>query len=169
MALREALAAQAFRELGVIASMAQARAGARDAIASQAVTLKTLLSEQRLTGITIGVNTKAWHDLRLAVEQAEAQLFDMILELESINRILGTDITNPLEQAEQAWIDANRALQVPDLGELEKARAELGVKESAAALERSRFDVALVELGFLKDTDVINQSQYVAALRELLK
>jgi hypothetical protein len=166
--LVELNAQQAQLELRRITAAAQARTSVRDSLGQQAIELKGLNSEQRLVAILFGRNTAEWHELQLAINNARARLFDMVLELESINRALGTDITNPLEQAEIQWIEASRKLQIPDLGDLERARAELEKNQADANLERARFDVALFDLKFLTETDQLGTGGYISALQGLL-
>ena len=166
--LKELLAQQAQLELRRLTAQARAEAGVRNAIGQQQVVLKSLISEQRLTARLIGRNSTEWHELQIRIEEARATLFDLVLELESINRLLGIDITNPLEEAEAAYVDAMRALQIPDLGEIEKARAELDANRAAANLERARFDEALFDLNFLVETGQLSTSGYISALQELL-
>ena len=170
--LREISAQQAQLELRTIIAAARARASARDALTQQGIALGALIAEQRLVGRIIGINSAEWHDLGFAIKSATAQLLDMVLELESLNRILGGDLTNPLTQAENAFIDASRALQLVNQsgeGELERARAELAKNQSEAGLERARFDVALFDLKFLVETDQLGTGGYISALRALLE
>ena len=170
--LRETAAQQAQLELRRTIAAARSRASVRDALEGQGIALGALVAEQRLVAKIIGRNSVEWFDLGAAIKNAQAQLFDMVLELEGINRLLGTDLTNPLEQAEAKFIEAARALQLVnqlDGGELEVARAELAKQQSEAGLERARFNVALFELKFLVDTGELGTGGYISALQALLE
>lgn len=170
--LRELAAQQAQLELRTIVAAAKARAGTRDSLEQQGIALGALVAEQRLVAKLIGKNTLEWFDLEGAIKSATAQLFDMVLELESINRALGGDLTNPLQQAENEFIEAARALQLVNQtggGELEKARAQLEKEQAEIGLERARFDVALFDLKFLSETGALGTGGYISALQALLE
>ncbi len=169
--LRETAAQQAQLELRKTIAAARARASTRDALEEQGIALGALVAEQRLVAKIIGRNSEEWFNLERAVKDARSQLFDMVLELEAINRVLGTDITNPLAQAEAAFVEASRQLQLINQeggGELEQARGQLEVDQAEASLERARFDVALFKLKFLTETGELGTGGYIRALRELL-
>lgn len=169
--LRETAAQQAQLELRRTIAAAKSRASVRDSLTQQGLALGGLVAEQRLVAKIIGRNSVEWFELGIAIKNAQSQLFDMVLELEGINRLLGTDLTNPLEQAEAAFIEASRALQLVNQeggGELEVARAELAKQQSEAGLERARFNVALFDLKFLTETGQLGTAGYISALQALL-
>jgi hypothetical protein len=166
--LRELSAQQAQLELRTTIAAARARGSVRNSMQQQTIILAGLVAEQRLVVRLIGKNSLEWHQLALQINQTKARLLDMVLELEAINRALGTDLTNPLEQAENAFIEASRKLQLPDLKGLEKARAELDKENAANALERARFSTALFDLKFLSETGQLGTGAYLSALQALL-
>lgn len=170
--LDEAAAQGAQLELRKITAAAKARAGARDALELQGVSLGALVAEQRLVARIMGNNSVEWHDLQTAIKSAQAQLLDMVLELEAINRTLGGDLTNPLTQAENAFIEMSRRLQLVNQeggGELEVARAQLEKEQAEVNLERARFDTALFDLKFLSETGKLGTGGYISALQALLE
>ena len=170
--LREAAAQGAQLELRKITAAAKARAGARDALELQGVQLGALVAEQRLVARLMGRNSVEWSDLAASIKSAQAQLLDMVLELEGINRALGGDLTNPLTQAENAFIEASRQFQLITQeggGELERARAELEKNQAESGLERARFDTALFDLKFLSETGKLGTGGYISALQALLE
>ncbi len=170
--LRETAAQQAQLELRRTIAAARSRASVRDSLEQQGIALGGLITEQRLVAKIIGRNSVEWFELGIAIKNAQSQLFDMVLELEGINRLLGTDLTNPLEQAEAAFIEASRALQLINQeggGELEVARGELAKQQSEAGLERARFNVALFDLKFLTETGQLGTGGYITALQALLE
>jgi hypothetical protein len=142
-------------------------AGTNDEMLRLKAELSILARELEHAAKTQTEQSVEWARLKLAQKQAQDELINAMLELEDLNRRLDTDITNDLAQAELDLVEILRKLQIPDLGELEKARLELERRNAEAQLQQAFFDDRLFQLRFQFETGELGTSAYVAALRRL--
>ena len=117
-----------------------------------------------------GYGTIEWSNVKKAYENMKAALMDQALELESINRLLGVDITDPYVKSQLALIDALQQQKAAELngGDLEKARAALAVKEAEMADIAAFYSDRLFTLKFDFDRGAISKGQYIASLQKFL-
>lgn len=145
------------------------QAGVRDSTLALKGQLVINARELKLVAEVQGVESAAFLQLKLAQLQLQSQLADSILNLEGIDRRLGTDLTNSFAQAQLDLVDVLRKLQVPDLGDLEQAQLELERRNKEAAQESAFFNDRMFQLKFLFETGEVGTSAYIGSLQKLLE
>ncbi len=169
-AIVDALRAIQLAEIQKLTAVALSRVSVRDSINEQLVALSGLKQEVLHAINVYGLSSKAHLDLARTIKQSEAALLDAVLDMESVNRQLssGFDVTNPLHKAEEDFIRISRELQIPDLGDAERAAKELELKNSEAARISASFNDGMFNLKFQFERGTIGQSEYISALRGML-
>lgn len=168
--LREIEAQALQAELARLTALTLSKVSLRDTMRSQLVGLSALRRESELTAKLYGATALETFKATRAVESAEVALLDLALQLESVNRQLGKtfDVTNPLDAAAENVISISRALQVPDLGEVEKAALDLELKNAQAARISASFNDGLFNLKFQFERGDIGLNGYIESLRGML-
>ena len=166
----EVIAQIAQAEQAEIRAYAEAMLPVRDSIRANQLELTMLARELALMAEIFGYGTVEWSNVKKAYENMKAALMDQALELESINRLLGVDITDPYVKSQLALIDALQQQKAAELngGDLEKARAALAVKEAEMADIAAFYSDRLFTLKFDFDRGAISKGQYIASLQKFL-
>ena len=144
------------------------QAGVRNSTLELKAQITANAKELELLAESQGTESAAFLQLKLAQLKLKAQLADSILELEDINRRLDTDLTNAFEQAQLDLVEVLRKLQIPDLGDLERAQLELERRNAEAKEESAYFNDRLFQLKFLFETGELGTGAYISALEQLL-
>lgn len=168
--LKELYAQMQLYELSRLKALKISNISVRDSMSGMQIELSALRREAELAAQNYGATSQEAAEAATAVKNAEAQIVDAVLELESVNRQLSPDydITNPLHAAEEAYIKAARALQIPDLGAVERAAAELELKNAEAALVQAQYNDKLFDLRFLHESGKLGTNAYIGALKGML-
>jgi len=164
----ELIAQVAQAEQAEIRAYAESQISVRDAMKANQLELTMLSRELALTAKIFGRGSVEWSNVKKAMNNMQAALMDQALELEDIQRRLGSDITDPYIQASLDLVAALQSQKVPDMGDLEQARADLAVKEAQMADVAAFFDDRLFTLQFDLDQGTITESQYISGLKKLL-
>lgn len=165
---RELLAQRAQEVLRQQQAFVQAQAGVNDSLTLLRGNTVLAIRELTLAGQLWGKQSAEYLQLGLAVEQAQFALAGALIELDVLNRRLGSDLTNQFEQATIDLAEVMLNLANPDLGELERAKLTLQKNQAQNSLQKSFFDNALFELNFLSETGKLTSGAYVQSLRNLL-
>jgi len=167
--LRELQAQAQQQELERLKALKLAQVSVRDKLTELLVELSFLRQQLVLNAEIYGKASREYFDTARAIAAAKAAIQDAVLEAESVNRQLdpGFDVTDPLAAAREAYIRAARALQIPDLGEAERAAAELNLKNAEAARVAAEFESALFNLKFANEQGSLSDAGYLQALKEM--
>jgi hypothetical protein len=166
--INENLANQALELLKAAQSFTLLSAGVNDSMLDLKAQLVNVGKEIALSTQIYEATSAQVGDLKRKQLQLQNQLIALELELRDLNRRIGSDVTNSLEQAQLDLLLIMEKLQAPDLGPLEKARLELERKNAEAAAKRAFFDDRLFQLEFAFETGEIGLSAYIGALEKLL-
>jgi hypothetical protein len=168
--LRELQAQLLQEELARLTALTNLQVSVRDSIGEYTVALSALRREVEIAAEVYGSSSREWAEASRAVQNAEAQLLDALIELDSVNRQLGPDfdVTDPLDAAIENYIRIAQKLQIPDLGEAERAALELELKNAEAARIQAEFNNQLFQLKFQFERGDIGLQAYLSSLRGLL-
>lgn len=166
--LNELIAQLAQAEFDRVAALAKSKVSVRDAMRQNQLALTLLNRELELAVKIFGYQSAEWSNIKTNIEAMKAALMDQALELESIQRKLGGDITDGYIQSQLALIDALQKQKVPGQGELEQARSDLAAKEAHMNDIREFYNDRLFTLSFDFARGDISKSQYIANLKLLL-
>jgi hypothetical protein len=164
----ELLAQRAQEMLRQQQAFVAAQAGVNDSLTLLKGQTVLATNELALAARLFGTQSAEYLELRLKLEQAQFALGQALVELDILNRRLGSDLTDQFQQATIDLAEVMLNLANPDLGELEKARLELEKRQAENALQQAFFNDALFELDFLKETGKLSSAGYLSALRGLL-
>lgn len=165
--LRELLAQRAQEQVNRLGAFLASEAGVSDSLKALKGQLVLAAAEMELASKQFGETSAEFYNAKLKIDQLKNELANNLLELEDINRRLGSDLTNDFEQAQLDLVEIAQRLKAPDLGELEKARLELEKEKGLLSAEKAFFDDRLFNLEFLKETGSLGTSAYLGALRAL--
>jgi hypothetical protein len=170
VALRELLAQQAQQELQRLTALTLAKVSVRDTLNAQLVQLSSLENAARLSKEVYGASSTEFLAANRSVLSARAALIDLALDLESTNRQLavGFDVTSALDSATENYIRIARELQIPDLGEVERAALELQLKNAEAAQISAQFNDAMLNLQFQFERGDLGTNAYISSLQTML-
>jgi hypothetical protein len=168
--LRELEAQGLQAELERLTQLSIAKVSVNDSLTIQLIQLSALKQQLILSAKLYGQTSVEYSNVAIAIMQSEAAIREMVLEIESVNRQLAPDfdVTNPLHAAEEQWIKAARALQIPDLGKAEREAAELNQKNAEAARLAAVYNDALFNLKFSFERGDLTEAGYIAALKGML-
>lgn len=167
--LAEAIAQRIEAEAEAAAAYIRLQAGVGDSIRQTQAEITIVTKQLEITASLYGTQSAQYLQLKLAQLNLRNELINAQLELEDLNRRLGSDITNDFEQAQLDLVEIMRQLSQLDLGPLERARLELQKQQAEAAAEAAFFDDRLFQLRFDFETGDIGLSQYIASLKRLLE
>jgi hypothetical protein len=170
--LNEAIAHESQAQMAKVRAYAESQVGARNAMRANQLELTLLVRELALTALLFGKGSVEWSNLTKAITNMKVALMDQALELESIQRLLDADLTDPYVKTQLALIDAiqqQKAVYADlDSGDLEKGRADLAVLEAEIADEAAFAADRLFTMQFDYDRGAITKGQYISGLQKFL-
>ena len=169
VAFAEAQAALAQAQLDKLVAFAEAAVGVRDSLGRLRVEMAVAIRTLELIAQLYGQSSAEYARGQARIDAARAGLVDANLQLEDIERRLGTDLSNSFEQAQLTLIEIARRLQLDDLGLLERAQTELELAQAELDALGAFFDDRLFQLEFESVSGNLDTAAYVAALRRLLE
>lgn len=165
--LREATAALIQAQFQQISAFALSAVGVRDELGRLQVELSLAQRNLEIVAQAYGKTSQQFAEATTSVNDAIRAVQDANLEMAILNAKLGSDITNPFEQALIAYEEAVLKLKAPDLGDLDRRRAELELFQADMEKTKAFFDDRLFQLQYMVDTGQLGEGGYLNALKQL--